>query len=459
MALSVSLLMIFNSSAVVMAEDFKDENQDKQEEKTDIDALFKNTFDKITSITKLATDNGVKPYFFQFEGSLQYGESKPEDIVASVKGGLQIGINEGRQLNALLPEDLKNYKETFSSIMDNYQHPILKAVVDLIEENQGSPKQEGIIQGRILVNDLQDAFKAPYSMALDELQQKIFVRVEELTEDYEKNRDITSYEGALKEVEEIKKIPVQFSNEDTLKFVGSIEERLQKVYDSEMQAGGKEAAKTICSMEKLTMDPDNMEVTLPVAVPEGYTLYVAPQWIKDSVDKSSLITELENSSIKTVVKGDNKTDKIVMLEFYNKSKEQYFPVQQNYLIYMVNDKEETVEAISQNPMYIDLGMKVIVSNKATSEDQSYAKSTMMVMRGVTHTGYVMYEYKSENYNRNIVQSILLSKEDTEDQVTDKLYNSINSLAEKYLPYTEVEAGTRSITVKAYDSEKLSQSIK
>ncbi len=128
---------------------------------SEIDKLFSDAFNAVKKVVTIGTENGVKPFYVQCEDSLEPGISESEAVAQGVDKGLQIAIYEARVLINELPEEISEYKNTFSSILDNYQHPIFERTVAIVDKNQDKPSQSDIILGRIIIKDLEPVYKAP----------------------------------------------------------------------------------------------------------------------------------------------------------------------------------------------------------------------------------------------------------------------------------------------------------
>jgi|GEM_PF-4702272 len=87
-----------------------------------LDAEYKNAYNAVKQVAKLATDNKVKPSFFKFEGSLEAGTNDSQAVSNAASKGLQESINNARNLVNALPDSLLNQKQTLSSILDNYEN-------------------------------------------------------------------------------------------------------------------------------------------------------------------------------------------------------------------------------------------------------------------------------------------------------------------------------------------------
>lgn len=196
---------------------------------TNLDILFKDSFDAVKKVVTLAAENGVKPWYFKSEGSLDVGVSVSEDVANATAKGMQQYIYDARKLIDQLPDSLLNYKQTFSSILDNYQHPIYERIVVIINDNQINPKQADIILARILIKDVPSFFKASYSSALDILQGKLFVKASQLVDKAAASKDSIDIAKAEQAIMDLKAIPEEFSSTDINNFINAIQDKLKSV--------------------------------------------------------------------------------------------------------------------------------------------------------------------------------------------------------------------------------------
>lgn len=419
------------------------------EEHSEVDLLFKETFNGVKKVVTLGTENGVKPYFFKVEDSLEVGVSESKNTANAVEKGLQVAIDDTRKLIEKLPGDLLNYKETFSSILDNYQHPIFERIVYIIEENKKLPKQSDVILGRIIIKDLPDVYKAPYSVALDEIQSNIFIEAKKLVEEAEKARTQESIDKAMKMIEEVKAIPKEFSNEDIGKFVNGLENRLTPL-------------KSVLNLDKIVsmpykeVTPDNLNVELPGAIPKGYTLYCTFQWINDYSNGKPTLQTLKASYLSAKVAGDDKIDSISLPLFYNGVTKESLPVQSNYLIYIVNDRTSKVEYISKNPIRLSLGVDSTTYD--TNDGLTSPSTTLKVKSGAAYTGYITHEIIGENKNIHIKENVLITAGDSSKDIALKIKNAVDKLSSTYLPNTEATVIDNDFTIKSWESSKISQRL-
>jgi competence protein ComEC len=191
----------------------------------DLNTLYKSTYDAVMKVDKTATENGVKPYYSR-------GASTTENVANATSKGMQIYIYEARTLIDQLPDELIDIKRTFSSMLDEYQHPIYERIVYVINTNKDNPKQNDINLGRTLIKDLPDVFKSPYSVALDQAQGKLFAKADNLVAKAVATKDNSDSLNARQVIAELKTIPIQFASSDIKSFVNAIETKLNTVVPS-----------------------------------------------------------------------------------------------------------------------------------------------------------------------------------------------------------------------------------
>lgn len=80
-------------------------------------------------------------------------------------------------LYKLLPKESKTLAETFSSMLDKIQHPLLVKTVDAIRVAQASGKQVDINAARALIIDMPQVWRNSYSSAVDEAQNMLIKNV------------------------------------------------------------------------------------------------------------------------------------------------------------------------------------------------------------------------------------------------------------------------------------------
>jgi S1-C subfamily serine protease len=199
---------------------------------SDVDTLFKNSYDSVKKVITIANENHVNPYYFKPEGALEVGVSESENVANASSKGMQLAIYDARKLIDQLPDSLIDYKRTFSSILDNYQHPIYERIVFLIDNNQQNPKQKEINWARILIKNVPDFFKSSYSVALDNLQGKLFAKANQLVDKALLTKKSVDIDNAVQILAELKSILKEFSSSDIDKFIQSLEEKINNALNN-----------------------------------------------------------------------------------------------------------------------------------------------------------------------------------------------------------------------------------
>ncbi|MBU5592482.1 hypothetical protein KQI89_12025 [Clostridium sp. MSJ-4] len=179
----------------------------KVEEPSDLDLKLKTAHESTLGVMKKASSHGVKAYFDAKDG----GISDTDNVVAAVKDGLQKDILKTREAINVLPDDggtFTNARETFSSILDNYQHPIYERIVTVINEHteKENPTQKDLNGLRYLIQDIPNLdYKATWSTDIDELQGILFNKARTLVEKALESKleiDIENAKKAIAELEE-----------------------------------------------------------------------------------------------------------------------------------------------------------------------------------------------------------------------------------------------------------------
>lgn len=138
-----------------------------------LDQLYKRAYDATIRVKTIAEKKGIKPSYVT-------GKKNDEGkVFLTVFGdGLQKYINEARQAQLELLYNYPQYANavgTFSSIVDNYQHPIYESVIanlDAMKVAEMYVTQSRINQVRVMIENIQEDLKAGYSSAVDVYQQK-----------------------------------------------------------------------------------------------------------------------------------------------------------------------------------------------------------------------------------------------------------------------------------------------
>lgn len=168
-----------------------------------LDKKYKEAYDSTNKVVSLAEKYNVKPFFKE-------GSSDFIDVIQSVEYGMQKEIINARSKVNTLPKSIQTMKNTLSSILDNYQHPIYEKTVEGIskldkmknnlsnftgKENaydvyiNFTEIQDLIIQISQLINDMPVEHKSSYSSALDKYQQLLLNGTNELVNLTKKTKD------------------------------------------------------------------------------------------------------------------------------------------------------------------------------------------------------------------------------------------------------------------------------
>ncbi|MBU5592517.1 cohesin domain-containing protein [Clostridium sp. MSJ-4] len=182
----------------------------------DVDALYKNTYDSVQKAVNKAEQYGVKPFFSDKNG----GPSSTINVLDAVKNGLMVDILYARSNIDRLPSNLLNFKQTFSSILDNYQHPVYERIVYTINKAYDSPTQKDLNTARHLMNDCPDHFKSSYSSALDKIQMTMFNNAKALVDKANASQSDTDILNAQRAIDELK--TNEFMTKDIEKFINSL---------------------------------------------------------------------------------------------------------------------------------------------------------------------------------------------------------------------------------------------
>lgn len=190
-----------------------------------IDNLYKAAYDSVMLVTDKSNRYNVKPYFDASNG----GPSNTKDVLKGVNNGLQKDILLSRKVIDLLPDSLLTAKQTFSSVLDNYQHPIYERIVFTINNAQNNPNQSDVATARYLIKDIPEIYKVSYSSALDDIQMILFQKAINAVEKAEQTKLSPDINYARSAVYELRRIPWEFSNDDIYALIDSLTERLDKI--------------------------------------------------------------------------------------------------------------------------------------------------------------------------------------------------------------------------------------
>lgn len=188
-----------------------------------IDEKYKNAYDSVINVMNKANSYGVKPFFDPKNG----GYTDTPYVLNAVNNGLQKDILDSRDKINLLPNELLTFKQTFSSILDNYQHPIYERIVYSINRANLNPNQQDINTCRMLIADCPWYFKSSYSSALDDVQFKLFNKTRSLVDKAKISKSPEDILEARKSIEELKTNIAL--TEDINNFIKTLEDELSKI--------------------------------------------------------------------------------------------------------------------------------------------------------------------------------------------------------------------------------------
>lgn len=135
-----------------------------------IDELYKNAYNSTINVRSKGNSYGIK-------GPLN---NETQAVINAVKAGMQSDILDARSKINLLPNSLLQAKRTFSSILDQFQHPVYERTVFLLNEANTLPSQQLLDSIRFLIKDIPMEYKSCYSSASDQVQGKMFVTANNL---------------------------------------------------------------------------------------------------------------------------------------------------------------------------------------------------------------------------------------------------------------------------------------
>lgn len=193
----------------------------------DIDTTYKKAYDDVEKVVALAKANKVKPYFYKTADSLDQGISDINAVADAADQGLQQYINIARDSISKLPDSLQESKNTFSSILDNYQHVIYERTVFIINSNKTSPKQSDVIVARRIIKSVKSQYRSTYSSALDEIQNNLFINAKQLVDKAVSTKNQTDIDNAKQAIADLKTIPSEFSSTDIMNFIQVLESQLK----------------------------------------------------------------------------------------------------------------------------------------------------------------------------------------------------------------------------------------
>lgn len=162
---------------------------------------YKKAYDASVRAKDTAEKNGVKAFFTS--GKV----SGTKEVVKAIQAGLQKDIENARLAQLDLLNNYPSYLnavETFSALVDNYQHPIYERIVSEIESMEVKDyKQEDINNVKQLIAVAPNEFKTGYSSALDQYQQYYINRVIESVDKAEKSKNKLDVDNASKLIDDL----------------------------------------------------------------------------------------------------------------------------------------------------------------------------------------------------------------------------------------------------------------
>lgn len=194
----------------------------EEKQPSELDLKYKAAYDATIKAIEKASKHSVKAYFDTNNG----GATDTEKVVAAVKNGLQKDIQKAREAINALPDELLTFKQTFSSMLDNYQHPIYERIVTIINETKLDPNQKDLNLGRYLIADMDAGYKASYSEALDKIQMALFDKAVDLVDKAVKTKNPADLKAAKDCITELK--TNEFLTDDINGFISKLETKLNQ---------------------------------------------------------------------------------------------------------------------------------------------------------------------------------------------------------------------------------------
>lgn len=236
----VTMVLAFNMSTTVKAilpptQYYADEFQVKEQ--------YSKAYNMTMNVVDLGKRYGVKPFYKE-------GSSSFSNVVEAVANGdLQAEILSARSYINILPGRIQTLKNTLSSILDDYQHPIYESIVNATTAANTSLKPEittlhetsnvtnslfemvaintGIYYGQLLIQDVPQPFKSSYSSAFDQSKQKVLNFYISLVELLEKNKNEALKNYALRMFNF--ETDISTNGEDVINFINSLKVRVNNV--------------------------------------------------------------------------------------------------------------------------------------------------------------------------------------------------------------------------------------
>lgn len=189
-----------------------------------LDQLYKNAYDTAMRVKTIAEKNGVKAFFTS--GKV----SGTKEVVKAVQQGLQKDINDARWAQRLLLESYPEYinaVETFSSLVDNYQHPIYERIVSELQTMGGREfNQLDINAVKQLIEVVPEEFKANFSNVLDSHQQTYIDKVIKAIEQAESTKNKADLDSASKLADDLITVVL---NQDVDSFAKNLKSRVDRL--------------------------------------------------------------------------------------------------------------------------------------------------------------------------------------------------------------------------------------
>lgn len=208
-----------------------------------LDEQYKQAYNMAMNAVSAGQEYGVKPFYKE-------GSSPLENVVGAVaEGDLQNEILTARQYINALPSSIQILKNTLSSMLDDYQHPIYESIVKTAVGSNEALTPEvttindtsnlaksllgiGVIDteiywGQLLIQDVPQPFKSSYSSALDQSKQKVlnfYVDLVNLAEKT-KNESLKNYALSMFQFEK----GVSTNGDAVINFINSLNTRVNNI--------------------------------------------------------------------------------------------------------------------------------------------------------------------------------------------------------------------------------------
>ena len=197
-----------------------------------LDEMYKQAYEYTMTATNKATKHKVKPYY-----DTNGGVTETQLVANAVKDGMQLDIINARNKINALPDSLLQAKRTFSSILDNYQHPVYERAVATLEGTKSNPKQQDLNLVRHLIKDIPTFFKSCYSSAADQIQGQMFMTATNLVDKAIVTDNQQDISNAKNYIDELK--ANEFMTAEIQSFIDSLTNRLvNKIPNNNNQVSG-----------------------------------------------------------------------------------------------------------------------------------------------------------------------------------------------------------------------------